>query len=507
MIKTITSENNRKSLFDAADQQYQFIVQTLSEDESARWEHGEIEQWLQQTGTELLRRLYQSHLDLRAQQEKVATVKTEVIGSTGGVRPHRRIKQKRKLETLFGEVTVERLGYSQKKPGVTILYPGDGKLNLAVDQYSHGVRKRIALEAAKVSFTETSKTISETTGAQVGKRQCEELTVKAARDFEGFYANKTQTEAESSNDLLVLTMDGKGIIMQSADLREETAKAAKKEKRTKMRLGPGEKKYRKRMATVGSVYSINRHPRNAESIMTEKSAPKRSAAKPKNKRVWASVKKESKEVIEDVFSEAQSRDGENQRDWVILVDGHKHQLDTIELLIKNQQLKATIILDFIHVLEYLWKAAYCFENPGSEEVEEWVRKRALQILEGKSTDVAKQIKDSATEKKLKASQREKVDKCADYLLKYSHYLDYDQYLTLGYPIATGVIEGACRHLVNDRMEITGARWRLERAEAVLKIRALKASDDFEQYWQFHQQEEFNRNHASKFENPEILLAA
>jgi hypothetical protein len=109
--------------------------------------------------------------------------------------------------------------------------------------------------------------------------------------------------------------------------------------------------------------------------------------------------------------------------------------------------------------------------------------------------------------KLTSKQREKVNKCADYLLKYSHYQCYDQYLKQGYPIATGVIEGACRHLVNDRMEITGARWRLERAEAVLKIRALKASDDFPEYWQFHQQEEFNRNHACKFENPEILLAA
>lgn len=500
-----STDNNSRNFFTLADEQYQFILQTLGDSQSRQWEHGEIEQWLQETGTELLRRLYQCHLDLRAGVEKV---ETKVIGSEGEVRPHRRVRQKRKLETLFGEVTVERLGYSNKKPGVTILYPGDGKLNLSEDKYSHGVRKRVALEAAKVSFQETSNTIGETTGAKVGKRQCEELTVKAARDFDEFYANKPNTETESSDDLLVLTMDGKGIIMHSDDLREATAKAAQKAgKQTKMRLGQGEKKHRKRMATVGSVYSINRHLRTAESIMGEKSVNKSSAPKPKNKRVWASVKKEAQEVIEDVFDEAISRDSENKRDWVILVDGHKHQLDTIEQIVQNQQLKATIILDLIHVLEYLWKAASCFEEPGSEAVEEWVRVRALKILEGKSGDVAQQIKDSATEMKLTSKQREKVDKCADYLLKYSHYLCYDQYLKQGYPIATGVIEGACRHLVNDRMEITGARWRLERAEAVLKIRALKASDDFPEYWQFHQQEEFNRNHACKFENPEILLAA
>ncbi len=102
---------------------------------------------------------------------------------------------------------------------------------------------------------------------------------------------------------------------------------------------------------------------------------------------------------------------------------------------------------------------------------------------------------------------ENVDKCADYLLKYRNYLRYDQYLQQGYPIATGVIEGTCRHLVNDRMDITGARWRLDRAEAVLRIRALRASGDFDEYWQFHKLQEFKRNHVSKFQNPEILLAA
>ncbi len=385
MMKTITSDELNQSLFDCALQQYQLIVETLSEDESVGWDHSEIEQWLQKTGTELLRILYQCHLDLRAKTEKA---ETKIIGSEAEVRSHRRKEQKRKLETLFGEVTVKRIGYSNKKPGVTILYPSDGKLNFSEDKYSHGLRKRVALEAAKVSFQETSNTIDQTTGGKVGKRQCEELTVKAARDFEEFYAHKPVNEAESLDDLLVLTMDGKGMVMHSADLREQTAKAAQKAgKQTKMRLSPGEKKHRKRMATVGSVYSINRHFRTAQSIIVEKSISKSSAPKAQNKRVWASVKKEAQEVIEDVFCEAKARDSENKRDWVILVDGQKHQLDTIEKIVENQQLKVTIILDLIHVLEYLWKAAYCFEKPTSEEVEEWVRVRGLKILQGKSNQV------------------------------------------------------------------------------------------------------------------------
>ncbi len=158
------------------------------------------------------------------------------------------------------------------------------------------------------------------------------------------------------------------------------------------------------------------------------------------------------------------------------------------------------------ILEYLWKAAYCFCSLGGEAVEAWVQERALRILQGKASDVAAGIRRSATLQKLSPKARENADKAADYLLKYREHLRYDEYLEKGYPIASGVIEGACRHLINDRMDITGARWRLDRAEAVLRIRALRTSGDFDEYWQFHKMQEFQRNHLNKFQNPERLLA-
>ena len=167
----------------------------------------------------------------------------------------------------------------------------------------------------------------------------------------------------------------------------------------------------------------------------------------------------------------------------------------------------TIVLDFIHVLEYVWKAALCFFASGTQEAEAWVQERALRILQGKASDVAAGIRRSATLKNLSKKDRENADKCADYLLKHRQYLRYDEYLDQGYPIASGVIEGACRHLVNDRMAITGARWRLDRAEAVLRIRALRASGDFDEYWTFHKLQEFRRNHVNKFQDPERLLVA
>jgi hypothetical protein len=133
--------------------------------------------------------------------------------------------------------------------------------------------------------------------------------------------------------------------------------------------------------------------------------------------------------------------------------------------------------------------------------------RALRLLQAKVSDVAAGIRRSATLQKLSESERENADKCADYLLKYRKHLHYDQFLNKGCPIATTVIEGDYRHLVNDRIDITGARWRLERAEAVLQIRALRSSGVFEQYWDFHKLKEFTRNHADKFLNLDILISA
>jgi len=146
---------------------------------------------------------------------------------------------------------VTRVGYSTQKPEVSALYPQDGKLNLATDKYSDGIRCRVAEEASKVSFAETSETIAKTTGGEIGKRQCEEVTVKVSQDFEDFYAQRAQQGVESSTDLLVLTTDGKGIVMHGQDLREATAKAAKKASQGRStRLSPGQKRQRKRMATV-----------------------------------------------------------------------------------------------------------------------------------------------------------------------------------------------------------------------------------------------------------------
>jgi hypothetical protein len=152
-----------------------------------------------------------------------------------------------------------------------------------------------------------------------------------------------------------------------------------------------------------------------------------------------------------------------------------------------------VIQDFVHVLEYLWKAAYCFHADGTQEAETWVFERAHALLQGKVSDVAAAMRRSATRQGISQEARAPVDKCADYLLKNKERFDYATALANGWPIATGIIEGAGRHLVKDRMDLTGARWSLDGAEAVLRLRSLRASGDFEKYMAFHHRQERQRN--------------
>jgi hypothetical protein len=132
-----------------------------------------------------------------------------------------------------------------------------------------------------------------------------------------------------------------------------------------------------------------------------------------------------------------------------------------------------------------------------------VQTHARAVLDGRATRVAGQLRRAATHAGLDRARRAGADTCATYLTNKSAYLDYPTALGNGWPIATGVIEGACRHLVKDRMDITGARWSLDGAEAVLKLRALRSNGDFDDYWAYHLAQEHQRVHLSRYANATI----
>lgn len=480
------------------------IIAFAGSTEASKMTESELERELEMQVRELKRRLLQEHLDSRQGGAATAPVRDASGRERTEVREHERT-----LVTTFGPVQVSRLGYGGE--GLESLHPLDGALNLPPDRYSLELRRRVAREAARGSFEEAVEAIRETTGVEIGKRQAEQLAQRAAVDFDDYYAARQASASQKSADepILVLSVDGKGIVMRRQDLRPATKQVAENRKnRLSTRLSKGEKRGAKRMATVATVYGIERFVRSPKEVFPSpgpRPAPAAARPRPVCKRVWASIEGEMSAVIDEMFREAASRDPARTREWVGLVDGNQQQLRLLRSKATEHGVcLAAIVVDVIHVLEYVWKAGLSLEGEGAG-CERWVLERMQRILAGEASTVAAGMRRSATFRELEPADREAVDNCADYLLHYKRHLRYDKYLAQGYPIATGVIEGACRHLVNIRMNRSGARWSLTGAEAILRLRALVKSGDFDDYWTFHEARERGRNHLAAYADQRLPI--
>jgi len=395
----------------------------------------------------------------------------------------------------------------------------DAGLNLPVEKHSHGLRRVAAVESARGSFAEAVDAIGRSCGQRVGKRQVEQLAVAAAVDFAGFYALRAHENVDP-DDVLVLSADGKGIVMRPEALREPTAKAARTATAQAARLAKADKVNRKRMATVGAVYDITPKPRCPADIMSpptpttggtggvnaESGRSRAEAPKAANKWLCASITDDAATVIASVFAEADRRDPNHSRQWIALVDGNNHQIDRLFAEADQRGIDLHVICDFIHVLEYLWNAAKSFYDD-DYQADAWVHEKATEVLNGNAATVAAAIRRKATYHKLPPWRRVNTQRCADYLAHKAPLLDYPTALANGWPIATGIIEGAVRHLVKDRMDITGARWGLNGAEAILQLRALRINGDFDDYWQHHLTQEHHRVHTTRYAANTTAIAA
>ena len=240
------ADSDRARAFACSREQFESLISFLDGTDATGLSHAELEERLAVDGRELLRRLLDDHLALRALREERLEA---VVGEEGVVRTRVESGHERALETVFGAVTVERLAY--RAPGVGNLHPADSALNLPVERHSHGLRKLAALEAARGSFQDATDAIERSTGVRLGKRQVEELASLAAIDFEDFYEHRRPASSKPE-DVLVISCDGKGIVMRTDALRTR-APARPRAGPAKPGLSGDQRHGRKRMAEIGAV--------------------------------------------------------------------------------------------------------------------------------------------------------------------------------------------------------------------------------------------------------------
>jgi hypothetical protein len=421
--------------------------------------------------------------------------------------------------TRVGEVVVRRIAYRSGIRGAGSLFPRDGVLNLPPCGYSWALQRLAVMFCRSGSYEQAREFVLAATGVSVGKRQLEQITAAAAADAEQFGQGRPAQQGavprsgrdqEEPGLLVVMSADGKGVAMRP-EARRRRAKAPDQRTRTfEHRTGTGEKKGHKRMAVTGVVFDVipPDGPRTPEQVMRPGPGTAADAPRAVNRWYTCDITAGADVTIGKISGQAARRDPDHLRTWIALTDGDNHQISLFQAQAADRGIQLTILIDFIHVLEYLWKTAWCFHQPRDPAAEDWVIAQALDILHGRAGDVITRISGlAAARPPAPGSEHAKIIRTTlTYLHNKQPHMDYPRALAEGWPIATGVIEGACRHLVQDRMGITGARWGLPGAQAMLWLRAIAASGDTDAYWDWHITREHQRNHLSRYAGSLTLAA-
>jgi hypothetical protein len=444
----------------------------LADAGEARLALSELERGSERRGRELLRVALQAHIDARGEGDAGEAI--VIQRSEGPVRLAYKRRHTRPVLTLFGEVRVTRIGYGA--PGRQAIHPLDRELRLPRRIYSYEFQRRLMRAVVCSPFDEAIALTAEMTGTSVPKRAAEQLVREAAVDFEAFYAQRPAAEVRPARgEILVAAIDCKGIPMVKPERALRVVRRAK-----------GQKANKKRMATVAAVHNqapVVRTPQQVlDSLFCTDQRPARAPRpRPNHKRVWASLAADKDTFINDVKAEMTRRDPRRRRAWVIVTDGER----ALQHRVCDTFNGVTLVLDLLHALEKLWKSAHALYREGSPEAQAFAYERAKRILEGQVDQVVKGLRLIVTKRKLTGNTAKTLLDVAAYFKRNRERMRYDTYLANGWPIASGSVEGACKNLIRDRFERSGMRWTQETAEALLRLRALHLSGDFNNYWEYH----------------------
>ena len=457
---------------------------------------------------EMGREMIAAHI--KQQDEELPRPKViEREGKTLRRLPKRRLRQ---YVSAFGSTPFRRDVYATRETQRQEVVPLDAKLGMPEGNTSYLLQKWGDAKCVKESYQESRAGLLEILGFAPSVNCLEDTVARAAKHANLYFDEQEPVDPMTEEKILVATSDCKGVPMRRADAprtkRDDDRPGAKRK-----RLKKGEKNGQKRMACVGGVYSVAPFCRTVDEVLNEilRKEKQRQRPQPRNKRLRAVLTRQvdgkevnAKDVVFDwLAEEVRQRDPRKRRTVVAIMDGETKLRDLQKLKIG----RAVGILDIWHVTEYLWKLAYCFHSEGSDEAEAFVETYLRKLLDGKVCRVIGGIRQMATKRRLSKRRGEKVEQYLNYFTQRCEQMKYDEYLAAGYPIGSGVVEGACRHLVKDRMEQSGMRWRIVGAQAVLSLRAIYLNGDWDAFHAARVQAEQRKLYPYKPHLPTILNCA
>jgi len=426
----------------------------------------------------------------------------------------------RALVTIFGEFRLERAVYGSREGQKVEAVPLDARLQLPESKFSYLLQNWDQLVTTEQPYSQVSRIMEMILGVAQHVDSLERMSRQMTTSAEEFSWSQPPPPAAEEGEILVESADGKGVpIRHAADAPPIRDHAHRR----------GPKPDRKRMATVGAVYSVDRFVRTPEQVLEalfhDPQTPRPDGLpqrpRPQHKRTYARLDDDSDELHPQPVNgqaatfgwldqQVRSRLARRRRqpmEVVCVMDGQESLWETKTIF--QPDLPTVDILDLLHVTSRLWKAAHLFHPTDLPAAEDFVREQTLRILRGQVKSVIHSLRSRATRRGLAAAARKSLAVICNYFAKNRERMRYDEYLRKGYPIASGVIEGACRHVVKDRLERTGMSWTRGGAQALLHLRAIATSDQWHEYLTYRVQHENQRLYPDHHQFPplEIPIAA
>ncbi len=476
-------------LFDELREMIGFL-QTLFEEERAAHE---VEEGLWRRVLKLGEIAFGAWLALYGDGDAGVRVKLE------GGRDVRRLEKlhTREYRSVFGLFKLNRAVYGTREGQKIDHVPLDERLRLPQGKNSYLLQDWDQGLTVEVPFSTAGATLARMLGFTQSVHTLERNQREMAEAAADFWEDLPVPPAKQEGALPVCTADGKGVPMRGG------AKAAPGvEPPSSGGMRPGTKK----MAQIGAVCTVDPFVRTPDEVLealfrdSPSSEPPPKRPRPCFKHVQAALERDGADSTEpqtqEIFGwmaqEAAQRNPKGEKPVVLLMDGQESQWNAGLKHLPQRTEEVTDILDLLHATGYLWEAAHLFHPKGSDAARTFVKEQAGRMLNGKIGAVVHSLRWLGTRRKLKGKGLKTLESICGYFQNNAHRMAYDVYLEHGFPIASGVIEGACRCVVKDRMERSGMRWVMSGARAMLKMRCIHLSDLWEEFVAFRIERESRR---------------